>query len=81
MKAYSINPKTKETQELDIAIQANSVYTFFSSISIDELNALDKHTIYSDAEAISKGKQPFFIGDQLIVGDALIFGKDNFFRC
>lgn len=78
MKAYSINPQTKELQELDIELQANTVYTFFNSILTDELSILDKHTIYSDANAISELKTPFFIGEQLIVGDALILGKDGF---
>ncbi len=78
MKAYTINPENQELQELELDIQANTVYTFFSSISIDNLETLDKHTIYSDADAISKGKKPFFLGEQLIVGDALIFGKNGF---
>ena len=78
MKAYTINPKIKELQELDIEIEANTIYTFFNSISIDELSILDKHTIYSDREAISKQKEPFFIGEQLIVGDTLILGTDGF---
>jgi len=78
MKAYSINPQTKELQELDIDIQANTVYTFFNSILADEILILDKHTIYSDADALSQKKKPFFIGDQLILGEALILGKDGF---
>jgi hypothetical protein len=60
-------------------MQANTVYSFFNSILTDELSTLDKHTIHSDAEAISKNMEPFFIGEQLIVGNALIVGKDGFF--
>ncbi len=78
MKAYSINPQSKEVKELDLDIQVNTVYTFFNSISADETLILDKHTIYSDSDAISKAKKAFFIGDQLIVGEALVLGKDGF---
>jgi len=78
MKAYTINPQKQELQEIELDIQANTVYTFFSSISIDDLTTLDKHTIHCDIEAISKGKEAFFLGEQLIVGDALIFGKNGF---
>ena len=77
MKAYTINPASQITEEIELDVQANTVYTFFNSISIDDLDTLDKHTIHSDADAISKGKKPFFVGEQLIVGEALIFGKDG----
>ncbi len=78
MNAYSINPQTKEVKKLDIDIQANTVYTFFNSILADEILILDKHTIYSDAEALTNNKQAFFIADQLILGEALVLGKDGF---
>ena len=77
MKAFSIDPKNKELKEIDIHMQANTVYTFFNSILIDELTTLDKHTIHTDAEAISNAKIPFFIGEQLIIGNALIVGKNE----
>ena len=75
MKAYTINPQKQELQEIELEMQANTVYTFFSSILIDEVSSLQQHTIYTNAEAISKAKEPFFLGEQLIIGDALIFGK------
>jgi len=78
MRAYSINPTLKEIKELDIDIQANTIFTFFNSILTDESTVLDKHTIFSDGNAISQNAQPFFIGEQLIVGDALILGKEGF---
>ncbi|WP_324171507.1 hypothetical protein [Sulfurimonas sp.] len=79
MKAYSISPKNKEAKEIDIEIQANTVYSFFNSISIDDFSIIDKHTIYSDSDAISNEKEPFFLGEQLIIGDALVLGqKDSF---
>lgn len=77
MKAYSIDPKSKKVKEIDIDMQPNTVYTFFSSILIDELNTLENHTVHSDGEAISKEAIPFFIGDQLVVGEALIIGKNG----
>ncbi len=78
MKAYSINPLSREVKEVDIEMQANTIFTFFNSISIDEISTIDKHTLYSDADALSQSKKPFFIGEQLIVGDVLILGKDAF---
>lgn len=78
MKAFSINAITKEVKELDIEMKANSVYTFFSSILIDELETLNKHMIYVDANALAEKKSPYFIGEQLILGDALIVGKEEF---
>jgi len=77
MKAYSINPQTKQVEKLDITMQANTVYTFFSSILIDELTSLNGHIIYSDSNAVSEYKTPFFMGEQLIVGEALIVGKNG----
>ena len=79
MKAYSIDSVTQEVKEIDIEMQANTVYSFFNSILTDELSTLDKHTIHSDADAISKNMEPFFIGEKLIVGNALIVGKDGLF--
>nr|WP_321267481.1 hypothetical protein [uncultured Sulfurimonas sp.] len=79
MKAYAIDSEKQELKEIDIEMQANTVYSFFNSILTDELSTLDKHTIHSDAEAISKNMEPFFIGEQLIVGNALIVGKDGLF--
>jgi len=77
MKAYSIDSATQELKELDIEMQANTVYSFFNSILTDELTTIEQHTIHSDANAISLNKKPFFIGEQLIIGDALIVGKDG----
>ena len=77
MKAYSIDPKNREVKEIDIEMKADTVYSFFNSILIDDLSTLDRHTIHSDSNAISQSKQPFFIGEQLIVGNALIIGKDG----
>lgn len=75
MKALTINPATREIEEIDIEMKANTVYSFFNSILIDELASLNQHTIFSDANALSEEKTPFFLGEQLIIGDALIIGK------
>ena len=74
LKALSINPATKQIEEIDIEMKANTVYSFFNSILIDELSSLNQHTIYCDANAISQQKEPYFLGEQLIVGEALIVG-------
>ena len=75
MRALSIDSANQEVKELDLDIKANTVYSFFNSISIDEFGILKNHIIYSDTDAISNGKKPYFIGEQLIVGDALILGQ------
>ncbi|QOP42630.1 hypothetical protein FJR45_01145 [Sulfurimonas sediminis] len=78
MKALSIDNQTLAVQEIDITMAANTVYTFFSSILIDELAGLKEHVIYADANALSEKKKPYFIGEQLVLGDALILGRDGF---
>jgi hypothetical protein len=75
LKALTINPETKQIEAIEIEMKANTVYTFFNSILIDELNTLNQHIIYSDANALSQGKKPFFLGEQLVVGKALIVGQ------
>ena len=78
MQALSINPLTKEIEELDIEMKANTLYTFFSSILIDELESMNEHIIYADANALSEKKPAYFLGEQLIIGDALILGRFDF---
>jgi len=78
MKALSIDAQTLQVSELDIQMQANTTYTFFGSILIDELQTLNKHIIYTDANALSQAKPAYFIGEQLIIGDALIVGKEEY---
>ncbi len=78
MKAFSVNPLTQSVEELDIEMKANSIYTFFSSILIDEIGAINEHIIYSDANALSENKSAYFIGERLLVGDALIIGRYDF---
>ena len=78
MKAISINPQTQSVEEVEIEMQANTVYTFFSSISIDEFETIKEHTLYTDANASSQAKTPYFLGGQLLVGQALIIGGSSF---
>lgn len=78
MKALTIKPQDQSIEEIEIEMQPNTVYTFFSSILIDELPTLDKHVLYTDANALSNKKKPFFIGGQIVVGDVLILGRNNF---
>ena len=81
MKAYSIDTKEQKLKEIDIEMQANTVYSFFNSILIDDLGTLNQHTIYTDSNALSLKKTPYFIGGQLVIGDALIVGKNEFEDC
>ena len=78
MKTLEIYPDTKEIKSSDIQMQANSVYTFFSSILIDEIITLNKHIIYTDANALSEKKRAYFLGEQLLIGNALILGREDF---
>ena len=78
MKALTIEPYNQSIKEIEIEMQPNTVYTFFSSILIDELPTLERHVVYTDANALSNKKQPFFIGGQIVVGDVLILGRENF---
>ncbi len=77
MKAYSINPNVKEVKAIEIDMQPNTVYSFFNSILVDDISTLPSHTIYTDANALSNDATPFYIGNQLLVGDALIIGKEG----
>ena len=78
MRALSINPQNKEIKELDIEMKANTLYTFFSSILIDEIPTLKEHMVYTDANALSEGKEAYFLGESLLIGDALILGRHDF---
>ena len=78
MKAFSINATTGEVKELDITMEANTVYSFFNSILIDELGTINAHQINTDANALSNKAEAYFVGEQLLIGDALIVGKEEF---
>jgi len=78
VKVLSLNASTKAVEELELEMQANTIYTFFSSILIDELQSLNQHLIYTDANALSEGKSAYFLGEQLLVGNALIVGRKGF---
>ena len=77
MKSLTLNAVTQEIEEKDIILQANTIYSFFDSILIDELTTLQNHIVYTDANAISEKKEAYFIGEQLLVGDALILGRNG----
>lgn len=77
MLALSINPVSQEIKESDIEMKANTVYTFFGSILIDEVETLANHLIFADANALSESKPAYFLGEQLLMGEALIIGKNG----
>jgi len=78
MKALKIDSKNMAVAELEIVIEANTIYSFFNSILIDELAPLNGHVIYTDANALSEKKRAYFIGEQLILGDALLLAREGF---
>jgi len=78
MRALHIQRDAESIEELDIKIQANTFYTFFNSILIDEIAPIKEHMLYCDANALSEKKKPFFIGEQLVIGDALLLGRYDF---
>jgi len=77
MKAYSIDPETQTIEEIDIEMQANTTYSFFNSILIDDLDAINKHMVHTDSNSLSAGKKAFFIGEKLALGIALVVGKNG----
>ena len=78
MQVLTINTDNFTIESEDMQVQANSVYSFFDSILIDEFEALNKHVIYADANALSQGKKAYFIGEQLLLGNALVIGREGF---
>lgn len=74
MQVISINPNQKSIQTLSIEMKPDTIYSFFNSILIDEINSLNSHTIYTDANALEENKTPYFLGEQLLIGDTLITG-------
>jgi len=77
MKAFAIDPETQTIEEIDIEMKANTTYTFFNSILIDDLTTINKHMIHTDANALSEAKKAYFIGEQLVLGKALVIGKNG----
>ena len=78
MQVLIINSESLTIESKEMQMQANSIYSFFDSILIDELEVLNKHVIYTDANALSQGKKAYFIGEQLLLGDALVIGREGF---
>ena len=78
MKALTIDTKNRAVKEIELEMGANTIYTFFNSILTDELTTLKDHILYTDANALSQKKPAYFIGEQLLIGDALIFSRVEF---
>jgi len=78
MNALAIDPITQKVEPIEIEMKANTTYTFFSSILIDEFESIRDHVIYADANALSEAKEAYFIGEQLVLGKALILGRADF---
>lgn len=78
MQALHVKSEKQEVEALEITMTANTIYSFFGSILIDELSSIKEHVIYTDANALSEEKKPYFIGEQLILGDALVLAREGF---
>ena len=78
MRFLHVDPSKEEIEEEELRLEANTFYTFFSSLLIDELPIVPGHTVYSDGNALSQKRRPYFINDQLVLGEALILGSDGF---
>ncbi len=78
MRFLHIDPLKHSIEEIELKVEANTFYTYFGSILIDELPTLGGHTIYTDGNALSEGKPAYFIGEQIVFGDALILGRNGF---
>ncbi len=78
MKLLAIDAKNSTLKEVELTMQANTLYTYFDSILIDELLGLNEHVIYTSANALSEGGRAYFLGEQLLIGDALIAGRFGF---
>ena len=77
MQAFSLSPNLQEIKSIDIEMKANTTYSFFNSILIDEITTLQKHLIFTDANALSEKKPAYFLGEQLLLGDTLIIGQNG----
>ena len=77
MNAIAIKPHTKDINIIEIEMKANTIFSFFNSILTDEIETLQNHLLYTDANALSQKKPAYFLGEQLLLGDALIIGKNG----
>ncbi|QOP44910.1 hypothetical protein [Sulfurimonas paralvinellae] len=77
MQCFAINPEEKKIEKIDIEMKADTLYSFFNSILIDEMPSIREHIIYADANALSQQKKPYFIGEQLVLGNSLIVGMNE----
>jgi hypothetical protein len=72
MQVHLIDPQTKTVQTEEFDGKITSIYTFFNSILVDSSDVLKEHIIYTDAN--HKDKTPFFLGNQLFIGKAIVLG-------
>lgn len=78
MKIFSIDPETQTLETQNFDGQVNSIYTFFNSILVDNSHTLNEHIIYTDGNAQIDTHLPYFIGEQLFMGKALIIGLNGY---
>ncbi len=78
MNAYIINPDTKELTSHEYDAKPDSIYSLFRSILIDSSKILNHHIIHTDGFATDNEETPFFIGEKLFLGRALVCGIEGF---
>ena len=78
MKAYLIDPETRNITEQFFDGQSNSLYTLFGSLLVDSNAVLHGHMVYSASEAFERGEKGFFLGEKLLFGKALVTGYAGF---
>ncbi len=77
MNSYIITPDTRTVTIHEYDAQVNSIYTLFSSILIDSSDSLKQHIIHTDGYATDNSETPFFIGEKLFLGRALVCGLNG----
>ena len=81
MKALLIDPDTRGITVQEYDGQPHSLYTLFSSLLLDQHDVLHEHNVYGGADAFEQGMRPFFLGEKLLFGKAVITGRAGFEEC
>ncbi len=77
MKTFLIDPDTRTIIQEDFDGQPNSLYSLFNSLLVDSHAILNDHMVYSGNEAFEREEVPFFLGEKLLFGKALVTGYEG----
>ncbi len=78
MHAYLIDPESRCVTVQEYDGQPHSLYTLFGSLLVDTNEVLNEHMVYTAGEAFEKGGKPYFLGEKLLFGKALVTGYAGF---